>query len=255
MANYTPEDAQYAERIVNGLLNEQGELPPIEGALVVADVEADAAEFRSDLDLLEMIGADCPATRVQEELVPVALSLLIGSSWPWFPGNRPFARRWRYHPFAYEWLHEMLRFTSKEDLFSSDLQTMPREQARAAFSRGVVAFLATRIAALRDEQPATGRWFGGTFLSLPRRVGGPRVSTPGCNFAISTNSSGLRVFWSGAYRVSANYFSHPTTPAVGVLQSGTYVFGIDGGAYGSTVQWDTNAVTTLPGSPHVHLNF
>lgn len=26
-------------------------------------------------------------------------------------------------------------------------------------------------------------------------------------------------------------------------------------AYGNTVQWDTSAVITLPGSPHVHLNF
>jgi len=72
MADCTREDARKAERIVNGLLNEQGEILPIEGALVVSDVEADAAESKSDLDLFEMIGADCPAARVQEELVPVA---------------------------------------------------------------------------------------------------------------------------------------------------------------------------------------
>lgn len=255
MADYTREDAQQAERIVNGLLHEQADTPSLEGALVVSDVEADAAEFNSDLDLLEMIGADCPAARVQEDLVPVALSLVIGPGWPWFPGNRRHSRRWRHHPFMYEWMHEMFRFTSKEDPFRSEFQTMPREQARTAFSKGAVAFLATRIAALRDEQPAGGRWFGGTFAMLPRRVGGPRVPTPGCNFVVSTNSPGLRVFWSGAYRISPNYFSHPTTPTVGMLQSGTYVFGIDGGAYGNTVQWDTSAVIALPGSPHVHLNF
>ena len=255
MAEYTREDARQAERIVNGLLSDQAELPPIEGALVVSDVEADAAEFNSDLDILEMIGADCPAARVQDDLVPVALSLFFGPAWPWFPGSRRYTRRWRHHPFMHEWLHDVFRFDSKEDLFRSEFQTIPRDQARTAFSRNAIVFLATRIAALRDEQPVTGRWFGGTFALLPQRVGGPRVSTPGCNFAVSTNSPGLRVFWSGAYRISPNYFSHPTTPTVGVLQSGTYVFGVDGGAYGNTVQWDTSAVISLPGSPYVHLNF
>ena len=81
------------------------------------------------------------------------------------------------------------------------------------------------------------------------------MSTPGCNFTVSTNSTGLRVFWSGAYRVSPNYFNHPTTPTVSVLQSGTYVFGVDGGAYGNQIQWDLNAVVTLPGNPNVHLNY
>src|SRR5687767_15516649 len=119
MADYTRDDARQAERIVNGLLSEETQIPPIEGALVVSDVESDADEFKSDLDLLEMVGADCPATRVQEELVPVALSLFIGSIWPRLPRNSRYARRWRRHPFLYEWLHDILPFDSNEELFPS----------------------------------------------------------------------------------------------------------------------------------------
>jgi hypothetical protein len=55
--------------------------------------------------------------------------------------------------------------------------------------------------------------------------------------------------------LSPNYFSHPTTPTIGVLQSGTYVFGVDGGAYGNQLQWDLRTVVTLPGSRYAHLNY
>ena len=92
-------------------------------------------------------------------------------------------------------------------------------------------------------------------LSLPRRARSSPIPTPGCNFTVTTNSSGLRVLWSGAYRISGNYFSHPTTPTASVLQSGSYIFGVDGGAYGTNAQWDKKAVVTLPGRPSMHLNF
>jgi hypothetical protein len=254
MPDYSREDVRQAERIVAGLLSDQAEVPQIEAPIAVSDIEADAADFNSDLAMLEVIGADAPAVRLDEELVPVALSLIMGPGWSWPPFISPLRRRWR-HPFMYEWLHELLRFESEEGYLRSGFENISRDQARATFFRRAVDFLATRIGAVRDQDSPAGRWFGGTFLFLPQRIGGPRVATPGCNFSVSTNSRGLRVFWSGAYRVSPNYFSHPTTPAIGVLQSGTYVFGVDGGAYGNTVQWDTNAVVSLPGIPHVHLNF
>lgn len=76
-------------------------------------------------------------------------------------------------------------------------------------------------------------------------------TTPGCTFSVNAISSGLRVHWSGAYRISGNYFSHPTSPASSVLQSGVYIFGVDGGAYTSP-RWDTCTKVTLPG-PHTSI--
>ena len=91
-------------------------------------------------------------------------------------------------------------------------------------------------------------------LNLRQHSHGPQISAPGCSFEVSSNSTGLRVFWSGSYFISANYFKHPTSPVFGVLQSGTYIFGVDGGDYGNEVRLDTVAVCSLPGEPSVHLN-
>jgi len=55
-------------------------------------------------------GLPPPATVLKP---PVQLSLFIGPSWPWFPGNWRYARRWRHYPFMYEWLHEIFRFAGK----------------------------------------------------------------------------------------------------------------------------------------------
>ncbi len=257
MADYSEREAREARRIVNRLLAPQEEAPDVEGALVVSDIESDAAEFAGELQVLEEFGIDAPAVRVGEELVPVALSLIAGPPWPFSPvawGAR--GRPWRGHPLFHEWAHFYFRSLFEDrDRFRA-FETLSREEARSTFVRRATDFLATRMAAVHElERPQSRRWSNISFLNVLQRAGGPRVSTPGCHFTVSTNSNGLRVFWSGAYRVSPNYFSHPTTPTLGVLQSGTYVFGVDGGAYGNQIQWDLNAVVTLPGSPHAHLNY
>ncbi len=135
---------------------------------------------------------------------------------------------------------------------------MSREEARETFIRRATDFLARRIAfvrALRDQRGPQTLWLGLSFLRFRQLTRGPQITTPGCTFTVSSNSSGLRVFWSGAYYVKPHYFNHPTSPTSSVLQSGTYIFGVDGGAYGSNIQWDLNAVVSLPGSPFVHLNY
>ncbi len=259
MADYSEAEARDARRIVGRLLEPEQETPPIEGMLAVSDIESDAAEFAAELEILKDVGVDAPAVRFGgEELVPVALSLIAGPSWSSFPPltGGTLSRRWRGHPFFHEWAHFYFRSLFDEGKRFRGFETMSREQARATFLKRATDFLATRMAAVRDfDRPQSRRWSGISFLNVLQRIGGPRVSTPGCHFSVSTNSNGLRVFWSGAYRVSPNYFSHPTTPTLGVLQSGTYVFGVDGGAYGNQIQWDLNAVVSLPGSPHVHLNY
>jgi hypothetical protein len=254
MAKYSDTDVLYARQIVDQLLSDERVKLDIEHNLVVSDLQRDIADFSNDLELLEEIGADVPAIQVAGEyLVPIALSSLGGPQWFGYQGQS-WLGRWRHHPFFHEWVYYLFRSTRKDDGSYDNNITMSREEARSTVATRASDFLATRIAALRtfssQEQKNSV-----PSLSILQQTGGAIVGTPGCNFSISTNSPGLRVFWSGAYRISPNYFSHPTTPISSVLQSGTYLFGVDGGAYGSVIQWDTSAVVSLPGSPKAHLNY
>jgi hypothetical protein len=235
----------------------------MESDVAISDVEADATEFGTELEFLEDFDRDTPAIVVggvapggaglPAEAIPVALSVVIAQALPWTPGVPPHGHPWRSSPLqtqlALEALSQALA-NRWRDL--PGLVTISRDHARSTFLRRGAAFLATRLSSVGTLRNQAGK---DPRLTVYQRVGGPRISIPGCKFAVSTNSPGLRVFWSGAYRLSGNYFSHPTTPARGVLQAGTYIFGVDGGAYGNATQWDTSAVVTLPGQPMVHLNY
>ena len=254
MAEYTDDDARDAKKIVESLLEDPQADFELKHSLVISDLEADAAEFTADLELLKAIGADAPALSISsEDFIPIALSLIAGPSWQDWPYIRGGRRR--YYPFFDEWLYELRSSLSKERT-PGGIHTVSRKQARSTFLSRATDFLATRIAAIRTlDGRESHKWPSISQLNMFQRVGGPQISTPGCNFTVSTNSNGLRVFWSGAYRISPNYFSHPTTPTTSVLQAGTYVFGVDGGAYGNVIQWDTSAVISLPGIPYTHLHY
>lgn len=257
MAEYTDGDAQYARHIVDRLLSDEGPRLDIDKEIVVYDLQRDAADFSSDLVLLNDIGADVPAIRIAGEyLIPMSLSSFVGPQWFGYPGGHIFgSRQWRRNPYIYELAHDLFRSLRKNNNLPDGIETMSREEARLTFAERASDFLATRIAAVRDFSSRKQKQSAAPLLNILQKTGGARVATPGCNFSISTNSPGLRVFWSGAYRISSNYFNHPTTPTSSVLQSGTYVFGVDGGAYGNAIQWDTSAVVSLPGLPQAHLNY
>jgi hypothetical protein len=257
LPDYSPSDGREAKRVIDSLLGQEG-APEIDERLVISDLEADAAEFVDEQSLLAEVGVPTPALRLGDALVPMSLSLLGGGVgqpfWGWTGGPR--GRHWRGHPFSHDLVYYYFRNLFDERRQTRRFETMAAEEARETFASRATDFLATRLAAVRDfDRTDNRRWSAVAFINILQRDGGSIVSTPGCHFSVSTNSSGLRVFWSGAYRVSPNYFSHPTTPTVGVLQSGNYVFGVDGGAYGNQVQWDLNAHVSLPGNPHVHLNY
>lgn len=257
MAEYSEGDAHNARRIVDRLLSDERTALDIDKDIVVYDLQRDAVDFSSDLALLEDIRADVPAIRIAGEyLVPMSLSSFAGPQWFGYPSVPIFgSRHWRRNPFIYEWAHDLFRSLRRNDNSPDGIETMSRKEARSTFAERASDFLATRIAAVRAFGGRQQKQSAPPLLNILQKAGGVRVTTPGCNFSISTNSPGLRVFWSGAYRISSNYFSHPTTPTSGVLQAGTYVFGVDGGAYGNLIQWDTNAVVSLPGLPHAHLNY
>jgi hypothetical protein len=259
MADYSRDDAASATRIVERLINREGQGLELEQDIVVSDVESDANLFSDELSLLEEFNANFPAVQIAGETVPVSLALALGR-WdgrPLFPHGIGKVRPWRAHPFFQDMMYDYLRPILGSELDFEGFTSMSRKEARSTFVSRAADFVATRIAAvrgLRNGKP-TQPWNRPSLLNLRQLLRGPQVATPGCNFTVSTNSNGLRVFWSGAYYVSPSNFNHPTTPTTSVLQSGTYIFGVDGGAYGNNIQWDLNLVVSLPGVPYAHLNF
>ena len=259
MPNYNDADASEAGRIVNSLLEGEREVQIEDESLPIADIERDARTFSNELQFLSDIKMDVPALLVEkEELVPIALSSVFGI--PTFFDPLVFFDNWiftrEYFPFPRSFYRDLFRQWDSRNEKETPYRLISREQAKATFARRAISFLANRIASLNAWRNGDSDSFGSaSTLNVMQRAGGKTVQTPGCKFSVSTNSPGLRVFWSGAYRIAPNYFSHPTTPAVSVLQSGTYVFGVDGGAYGNHVNWDLSAVVSLPGNPSVHLNF
>ena len=254
MVEYSHEDAEYAANILQRLANHEAEGLELERGVVVSDVESDVNTFSDDLSLLQQLDAKVPALRIGDESVPVSLRLVIRrfAGWPLLP-HVEYWRGW-YPPF-YEYVYDILRRSGERGF--DGFQLINPEEARATFITRATHFLATRIAAVRSfwggDHGQT--WHRPSLLNLPQLLRGQQVVAPGCHFTVSSNSSGLRVFWSGAYYVTPNFFNHPTSPTSSVLQSGTYIFGVDGGAYGNNIQWDLNSVISLPGLPYAHLNF
>jgi hypothetical protein len=247
MAGFSEADAYHAEKIVEQLMHRGERAIEIENDIVVYDLELDTAQFLIELEIFREFDVRVPAMRVGDNSVPVSLRAIFGDTWPMLAsvrGNRRYL-----HRMSYELFYDMIQALWSEGQID-EFHPISREDARNIFKRRATDFLATRIAAVRGE-----RWEMPASLSFRQKTGGPRVMTPGCYFTVTTNSPGLRVFWSGASWINPNYFQHPTSPATSVLQSGIYVFGVDGGAYGSKIQWDENATVSLPGDPQVHLNY
>ena len=262
----TPEDREQAAYLAHACTS--FEAPPIESALreigdewlTVADVEEDASELLNQFDYLDRRGLGTPLVRVGDgREVPVSLRALAGTRFPSrafdFRGPRG-AYRGEYDEYQYDWLtQELLHGVDSGDERPADgMRLTSPDEARSAFTDAATDFLARRISALRSLRlDLSGPWRSVSFLAASRRSGATPTKTPGCAFQVTANSSGLRAHWSGSYCRNGKYFGGPTTPARGVLLSGSYTFGVDGGAY-TNIAWDS-AVVVLPGQPSVHLNY
>lgn len=240
-----------AGRIVDGMFGSRGLDVVEDEVLVLSDVDEDVSRYTEQLQLLDYLGLPAPVVRVagdSDDFIPLALGLVGLPAGP-------------FGTVAAAWWYDSDRNISGVlnvgyDQARSDIEgftTVPVQAARSKFRDLLTGFVGVRLAAVRNHQRSRSAWPNVSSLRLARRSGKPSTVTPGCSFVVSTNSAGLRVHWSGAYWLSPNYFSAPTSPATSTLQSGAYRFGVDGGAY-RRITWD-QTVVTLPGSPTLHLNF
>lgn len=248
MADYSQQELAAAQRIIRGLFNGEVSTRDFGEGVAIADIEEDTARFAGDLIFLEEIGADVPAMRLgteRSDLVPVDLQHYLSiNNFPAVTTSRSL-RRGFFREYWYYWMDDL------RDIIGRSEVSLPMKEARSTYDRLAADFLANRIAGARELRGGARA----SFLSLFQKKKGSRIPVPGCTFSVTTNSAGLRVLWSGGYVISPKFFAAPTSPVSSTLQSGTYVFGVDGGAYGNSPQWDTTGLVTLPGNPSLHLNF
>jgi hypothetical protein len=259
MAEYSNADRALAESIIGGLIEGETRGFDLEPGLSISDIQQNTQQFTEQMRILDELRLPCPAMRVGGVSVPASfeeLQIPTGSWRPGTPGRVPW--------FPY-WPLELIREVYSKSLDSwtrwggsESVLTISSKEARLTFKEQAFDFLANRVAAVRSwrSRERLQPWPGISILTMQPVSGALPTATPGCHFTVSTNSSGLRVFWSGAYYISSNNFNSPTTPTTSILQSGVYIFGVDGGAYGNVIQWDQNNVVTLPGHPnYTHLNY
>jgi hypothetical protein len=256
--SYSEEDIPVASQIISSyfegravqqIYSQLGEEIPL------FDIERDVEVFSAEIQFANRVGVPIPCLPLGIEgdrLAPVSFAHAFG-----FPSD--IRTDYRIEPGRRILFEEMfLRYGSPSDFEQPQAYTpASTDIARNSFISLATEFLATRITSLRrsDGPRSSVSGAGGEpTLWLSSTRGAPAISTPGCLFTVTTNSPGLRVHWSGAYYIAPNYFSSPTSPVTSILQSGTYIFGVDGGAY-SVIQWDTTAIVSLPGSPLLHLNY
>lgn len=255
MAEYSEADRQQAQRYVEALLGDSdastGEL---EQGFSIADVQRHARQFIAELEFVDRIGEKFPTISIGDGVrIPVSLSTysgidLIGHDLYFGLSRSPSS-------LLYDLFYSFRRDPHREFEF---VQT---ESARKYFISGATDFLATRLSAVRNwfhSESGRSTPHGGpppSQLTFPPRNGRPPTSVPGCFFSVFSNTQMLSAYWSGAYYLSSNYFCHPTSPAQSILQAGTYIFGVNGGAYGNNIQWGTQSVCSLPGNSSVHLNY
>ena len=256
MAEYPREDRDRARDFIERLEPREGRerrVSDIEDGLSVTDLQTEARQFYDELELLDSFDLDVPAVRVEDMgLLPVALWEAVPV--PNYSLGLP--RRWwrRIYP---RFVLRNLLYTGlqrRRDRMREDA-ILSRSEARTIFIDKASEFLASRFWGNRVLSDRGLRDVERREVRMAKFMGGPSTTVTGCVFNVHTRSRGLSAYWSGAYYIASNYHGAPTTPASGVLQAGTYIFGVDGGVYSNNVQWDTNKVCTLPGTPDVRLQF
>lgn len=255
-------DQSAEERAAKIIANILGDLPveiPKEATYSVVDVQIHAEQFRFERRLLEEL--HYPALVVDLPggwRAPISFDILD------FPDDslqraEPLLRRSvALSDIVRSRLRDALsRAYDRPNLRDLPISAVDPSVAQESFTRGAEAFVTTRIDyddRIRDDPRIADN--DGLMRSQGQHyVNGPPAAISGYLFPVSTVTIGLTAYWSGAYYITPNNHGGLTTPARGLLQAGTYVFGVSGHCYGPPPVFATSQVCTLPGATGVSLPY
>jgi hypothetical protein len=206
----------------------EADAPAVRDGLYVGDIQEEARQFWNDAELVEGLGSRFPAIRFNDAItVPIAFSPI--SPFPFRDIASPLPRF--YHDLAYRFLREW------EETRSDWKVTLDVGEAVETFRSGVVNFLATRIASVDRFFGQDVGYTGVPLVPLmlppppPRWFSQARIRTVGFTVTVHSNNPGLRIHVSASFRVNWRFFGAPSTPTVGTLTGGIYLFAADGGPY------------------------
>ena len=171
--------------------------------LSILDLEFHAPQFHAEIALLELLGLDSPAMPLDDEYhVPVSLAVvsphLFGPPLTVAP-LAPLRYRRRYLDRYLSFFGPDLERILDELYERMNLVPLELREAQRVFVERASEALSHRVANAQgaDEDPPDTA----TMINIPPTAGAAATLVATCRFTVSTNTSGLRVFWSGAYYI------------------------------------------------------
>lgn len=198
----------------------QYEYRSVESGYFLADVEADAQSFASQLPIAARgDGVPC-IVREEWQSPPVPIDL-----WDYTRGHPDiptFAPRGGFPLLRWE-LNQIYEYFARGGERRLQVIAVPPPEAATLFRQHVIEFLKARFSA---HPP----------LASP---------SPGVQFTVATKGSGERVHYSPAYfQKISTVFGSPTTPVSGWIQPGRYTFSVVGA--NGTMRFDPGQYSVPP---------
>lgn len=223
------------------LFSERRYVEEVEG-VPINDVLANVNQMATEFAMARRSGSEILCLKLGEaELAPISMAAFFPS--PFWPsaGSEGWIEFWqRYFPFPFPPLgfwQDMLRRTALQE---EPLMVTNVREAEPGIGRSLSAFLSYRFAGMKKWAD----WIQGSGTRLFGSLTGPPVgkvpgsSDPppppavgpggGLQVQVSCLTPGLRIHISPAYFISWMFFGSPTTPVMGYVLPGRYVFAGDG---------------------------
>lgn len=162
-----------------------------EYGIASADVEANCEQLSRQVYVFERYLGKLPCTRVDEQLIPIALPFIEGRRFPFF-----------------RWFDSWLAGTDQT------VELAHIDDAKPGFTHQLRQFLRVRLDHFRGDSDAKQSWV----------LGGMNTQSASLEVEVHSVTTGARVLASPAYFQNFIVFGGPTSPAVGYLSPGRYIF-------------------------------
>lgn len=202
------------------------------------DVEEASLRFFHQLALLTHLGRECPFVELEQG---IKSPLDIVASMPAGISHNAFRSISGFQVVTQIRIAKMIGTQAglKVKLFDGP-------SARTAFSSLLTGFLQQRVESSRGtlKGVVSGSGGSGNYPGL--------AISPGLNLKVSTRASGLQVLYAPAFFVSLQtvFGNSLSTPVVGTIIPGTYVFGAQGTSTPATFE---KAMYAIPPTTHVNM--